>query len=113
MGASVLVVSGGSDWVVPPGPEAIEPMARTIRSSSQGHRLVLVEAADHFNLRSSRPDGGGPLRGLILAWFNAAAQGTPGTALQLPGGGWGSTTHPLRDVTPALSQVAVPGLGQP
>jgi len=113
MGASVLVVSGGSDWVVPPGPEAIEPMARTIRASSQGHRLVLVEAADHFNLRSSRPDGGGPLRGLILAWFNAAAQGAPGTAPQLPGGGWGSTTHPLRDVTPALSQVAVPALGQP
>lgn len=113
MGASVLVVSGGSDWVVPPGPEAIEPMARTIRSGNQGHRLVLVERADHFNLRSSQEDGGGPLRGLILAWFNAAAQGAPGMAPQLPGGGWGSTTHPLRDVTPALPQVVMPAVGQP
>ena len=104
MGAPVLVVSGGSDWVVPPGPEAIEPMARATRASSQGHRLVLVEGADHFNLRSPLADGGGPLRGLILAWFNAAAQVSPGGVPQLPAGGWGSPTLPLRDVTGSLPQ---------
>jgi predicted dienelactone hydrolase len=113
MSAKVLVVTGASDWVVPPGPEAIEPMARATRSGDSGHRLVLVERADHFNLRSPQGDGGGPLRGLLLAWFNAAAQVSPGTAPQLPGGGWGSTTHPLRDVTLALPQVAAPPIDQP
>lgn len=113
MSAKVLVVTGGSDWVVPPGPEAIEPMARATRSGDSGHRLVLAERADHFNLRSSQQDGGGPLRGLLLAWFNAAAQAAPGTAPQLPGGGWGSPSHPLRDVTTALPRVVAPAAGQP
>ena len=69
---------------------------RATRSGESGHRLVLVENADHFNLRSPQGDGGGVLRGLLLAWFNAAAQAPAGTAPQLPAGGWGSSSHPLR-----------------
>jgi predicted dienelactone hydrolase len=113
MGAAVLVVSGSSDWVVPSGPEAIEPMARATRSGSTGHRLVLAERADHFNLRSPLADGGGPLRGLILAWFNAAGQASPGVAPQLPPGGWGNTVLPLRDVTGSLPQISPQTSAQP
>jgi hypothetical protein len=108
MPAKVLVVSGSSDWVVPSGPEAIEPMGRATSTGGSGHRLVLAERADHFNLRSPQGDGGGALRGLLLAWFNAAAQAGPGVAPQLPAAGWGSSSHPLRDVTTALPQVATP-----
>ncbi len=104
MTAKVLVISGSRDWVVPPGPEAIEPMARATRDGGSGHRLVLAENADHFNLRSPRGEAGGPLRGLLLAWFNAAARTSPGAAPQLPLDGWGSATHPLREVTSALPQ---------
>ncbi|WP_158217049.1 alpha/beta fold hydrolase [Synechococcus sp. 8F6] len=113
MPAKVLVVSGNSDWVVPSGPEAIEPMGRATRSAGSGHRLVLAERADHFNLRSPQGDGGGALRGLLLAWFNAAAQAGPGVTPQLPAGGWGSSRHPLRDVTTTLPQLAVPAVVQP
>ena len=102
MKAKVLVISGSRDWVVPPGPEAIEPMARATRGGASGHSLVLAENADHFNLRSPRGESGGPLRALMLAWFNAATRSSPATAPQLPLVGWGSTTHPLRDVTSAL-----------
>ena len=106
MGAAVLVVSGGSDWVVPPGTEAIEPMARVIRATSEGNRLMLVEGGTHFNLRSSIANGGGPLRGLILAWFSAASQAPAGSPPQLPPDGWGSSTMPLRDVTKHLPEPA-------
>lgn len=108
MTAKVLVVSGSSDWVVPSGPEAIEPMGRATRTGNSGHRLVLAERADHFNLRSPQGDGGGVLRGLLLAWFSAAVQAGPGGAPQLPTAGWGSSSHPLRDVTNALPQVVSP-----
>lgn len=107
MGAPVLVVSGISDWVVPPGPEAMEPVASALRSGAQGHRLVLVQGGDHFNLRAPRGAGGGPLRGLLLAWFNAIAPAAAGQPLGLPPEGWGSASHPLRDVTAGLSQIAV------
>ena len=113
MPAKVLVVSGNSDWVVPSGPEAIEPMGRATRSAGSGHRLVLAERADHFNLRSPQGDGGGALRGLLLAWFNAAAQAGPGVSPQLPAGGWGSSRHPLRDVTTTLPQLPSPVVVQP
>jgi phage terminase large subunit-like protein len=43
----VLVVSGSRDWVVPPGPEAIAPMARITRLGKAGHRLVLAGGFDH------------------------------------------------------------------
>ncbi len=106
MGAPVLVVSGSNDWVVPPGPEAIEPVGRAVRTTSEGHRLVLVEGGTHFNLRSSLTTGGGPLRGLILAWFSAASQAPAGSPPQLPPDGWGSSTMPLRDVTKHLPEPA-------
>ena len=102
MKAKVLVISGSRDWVVPPGPEAIEPMARATRGGASGHRLVLAENADHFNLRSPRGEAGGPLRALLLAWFNAAAGSSPANPPELPLAGWGSPTHPLREVTAVL-----------
>ncbi len=106
MGAPVLVVSGSNDWVVPPGPEAIEPVGRAVRTTSEGHRLVLVEGGTHFNLRSNLAAGGGPLRGLILAWLGAASQAPSGSPPQLAPSGWGSSSLPLRDVTNALPQPA-------
>jgi predicted dienelactone hydrolase len=106
MGAPVLVVSGSNDWVVPPGPEAIEPVGRAVRTTSEGHRLVLVEGGTHFNLRSNLAAGGGPLRGLILAWLGAASQAPSGSPPQLAPSGWGSSTLPLRDVTNALPEPA-------
>jgi len=113
MNARVLLVSGSRDWVVPSGPEAIEPMATEARRVGGGHRLVLARGGDHFNLRSPLAEGGGPLRGLILAWVNgafaagAAAAPAPGAPNLLPPDGWGDTTYPLVDVTPALRQVTV------
>ena len=81
-------------------------MARVIRATSEGHRLVLVEGGTHFNLRSSLANGGGPLRGLILAWFSAASQAPAGSPPQLPPDGWGSCIMPLRDVTKHLPEPA-------
>lgn len=107
MGAPALVVSGGSDWVVPPGPEAIEPVANALHSGGRGHRLVLAQRGDHFNLRAPRGEGGGPLRGLLLAWFDAVARLAPGRPPALPPEGWGSTSLPLRDVTGGLSKLSV------
>jgi predicted dienelactone hydrolase len=113
MNARVLLVSGSRDWVVPSGPEAIEPMAAEARNVGGGHRLVLAKGGDHFNLRSPLAEAGGPLRGLILAWVNgafaagAAAAPAPGAPNLLPPDGWGDTTYPLVDVTPALRQVSV------
>lgn len=103
MGAAVLVVSGASDWVVPPGPEAIEPLTRAIPGGTRGHRLVLVEQGDHFNLRAPAGGDGGPLRGLLLAWFNAVSEAGSALAPPLPAEGWGQSSRPLRDVTPALA----------
>jgi predicted dienelactone hydrolase len=104
----VLVVSGSRDWVVPPGPEALAPMARVVRRANLGHRLVLVGGGDHFNLGSIDGAGGGPLRGLLLGWVNgafAAGPGVvpaPGAPALLPASGWGDDTLPLSDVTDRL-----------
>ena len=113
MKAKVLVISGSRDWVVPPGPEAIEPMARATRGGASGHSLVLAENADHFNLRSPRGESGGALRALLLAWFNSAARLSPGNPPELPLAGWGSATHPLRDVTSALPKPPLKPQAQP
>jgi hypothetical protein len=108
MNGRVLLVSGSRDWVVPAGPEAIGPMAEEARNSGGGHRLVLVNGGDHFNLRSTAAEGGGPLRGLLLAWtdaaFAAGAAAAPGAGAPslLPPDGWGDSTHALVDVTPQL-----------
>jgi predicted dienelactone hydrolase len=106
--ARVLLVSGSRDWVVPPGPEAIAPMAREARRARGGHRLVLAGGGDHFNLGSPYDEGGGTLRGLLLGWVNGAfaagsdvAPGSEAPAL-LPRDGWGDDTLPLSDVTDRL-----------
>jgi len=113
MNARVLLVSGSRDWVVPAGPEAITPMALEARNSGGGHRLVLVQAGDHFNLRSTEANGGGPLRGLLLAWtagaFTAGPAVAPGAGAPplLPPDGWGDRDVPLVDVTPQLQTLEV------
>ena len=95
MNAQVLLVSGSRDWVVPVGPEAIEPVRNMATNSGiGGNRLVLAEGGDHFNLRGHTSHGGGPLKGVILAWFDGSAV--------LPASGWGDQTIPLRDVTAAV-----------
>jgi predicted dienelactone hydrolase len=100
MNATVLVVSGTKDWVVPPGPEAIEPMrSMAANTGIGGHRLVLAEGGDHFNLRAPGAAANSPLNALILAWFASAGS--------LPTDGWGYASIPLRDVTPALVQPIV------
>ena len=70
LNAKVLLVSGSRDWVVPSGPEAIRPMRET-GAAELGHRLVLVEGADHFNLSSARGEPQPALLGpLLLTWMN-------------------------------------------
>ena len=70
LSAKVLLISGTRDWVVPSGPEAISPMRET-GATKFGHRLVLVEGANHFSLRSFRGDERPAVVGpAILAWVN-------------------------------------------
>jgi predicted dienelactone hydrolase len=114
MNGRVLLVSGSRDWVVPAGPEAITPMAQEARHSAGGHRIVLVQGGDHFNLRSVEANGGGPLRGLLLAWTQAAFAAGPAAApgpnapALLPPDGWGDSTFPLVDVTTQLLNTPAP-----
>jgi predicted dienelactone hydrolase len=111
MGGTLLMVSGTKDWVVPSGPEALVPMARLTTIVGGDHQLVLAEGGDHFNLRSRLEDGGGPLRGLILAWVNRAFQGgaagSPAARGEqpLPPDGWGDERFRLINATAALKQV--------
>jgi predicted dienelactone hydrolase len=95
MNARVLLISGSRDWVVPSGPEAIE---RFRRPSENGHQLVLADGGDHFNLRGVGE--GGPLRGLLLVWSDAALaapalSSVPGAPPILPRTGWGNDEIPL------------------
>lgn len=100
MNASVLLVSGTRDWVVPVGPEAIEPMRSMVSNSGIGpHRLVLAEGGDHFNLRAPASASDTPLNALILAWF--------ATGGALPADGWGHKTFALHDVTEPLTRSVV------
>nr|WP_259736434.1 alpha/beta fold hydrolase [Synechococcus sp. CS-1329] len=107
MNARVLLVSGSRDWVVPPDPEAIRPMQLAAGRGERGHRLVLAQGGDHFNLSSPLPQGGGALRGLLLAWTNgafaagAAVQPAAGAPDLLPANGWGDATIPLVEFSPA------------
>ncbi len=82
-----LLISGSSDWVAPSGPEAIDPFRA--HGDPEQH-LVLVDKGDHFNLRRGSGEGGGPLRGLMLAWL-----GQPPLAPT----GWQDSELPLLDVS--------------
>ncbi|WP_392351232.1 alpha/beta fold hydrolase [Parasynechococcus sp.] len=100
LSAKVLLVSGTRDWVVPPGPEALQPM-RDSGAASGGHRLVLAEGADHFSLRSFRdepePATIGPL---LLSWLNEQLGVDPDRGFRA--GGWGDEQVRLVDVTDSL-----------
>ena len=101
----VLLVSGSRDWVVPPDPEAVEPMRG---GKPQGNQLVLVQGGDHFNLRPGASADGGVLGPLLLSWTNAAfaagdaARPAAGAAPLLRQGPWGNQAMPLVDATPGL-----------
>ena len=103
--ARLLVVSGTHDWVVPPDPEAINPMRRAIPF---GHQLVLAKGGDHFNLRPGGQSNGGVLGPLLLAWVDAAygaGDALPprqGAEPLLAVGPWGNASIPLKDVSPTL-----------
>jgi len=101
----VLLVSGSRDWVVPPDPEAVEPMARAQRL---GNQLVLVQGGDHFNLRPGRQADGGVLGPLLLTWTErafaagSAVRPSGGAAGLLPASGWGNSAWPMAEVSGAL-----------
>lgn len=100
LSSKVLLISGSRDWVVPSGPEAIQPMKET-GAARDGHRLVLVKRADHFSLRSFRDEPQPALVGpVILGWINEQL-GVPGS-VTFSGGGWGDARVPLVDVSERL-----------
>ena len=100
LGAKALLVSGTRDWVVPSGPEALAPM-QTSGAVSDGHRLVLAEGADHFNLRSFQGDKqASPLGPLMLSWLNQ--QLSVDGSITFSGGGWGNENLRLVDVSNSL-----------
>jgi predicted dienelactone hydrolase len=102
--ARVLMVSGSRDWVVPPDPEAINPVHQAQR---RGHQLVLVKGGDHFNLRPEDRADGGVLGPLLLAWTDAAFAAGESVRPRadapplLVGGGWGNAEMPMVDATRA------------
>ena len=100
LSAKLLLISGTRDWVVPSGPEAIVPM-RGSKAAQLGHRLVLVQGADHFSLRSFRdepsPAKVGPV---ILGWINEQL-GVDGV-VTFSAGGWGDEQGSLVDVSDRL-----------
>ncbi len=98
--ARLLLISGTRDWVVPSGPEAITPM-RESKAVWLGYRLVLVQGADHFSLRSFRseptPEQVGPA---ILGWINEQLE--LDGVLTFSAGGWGDEQGSLVDVSDRL-----------
>ena len=93
-------MSGSRDWLVPPGPEALDPLRRGTPRAN-GHRLVLASGGGHFNLRAPADGVQPPVLGpLIEAWINQVL--LPEAALRFDRGGWGSDQLPLVDVTPGL-----------
>ena len=100
LNATVLLVSGSRDWVVPSGPEAIRPMRETA-AAQFGHRLVLVEGADHFSLRHARGQAQPALLGpLLLGWMNEHLP-QPGSP-RFSDGGWGDQQVRMVDVSERL-----------
>jgi predicted dienelactone hydrolase len=98
--AKVLLISGTRDWVVPSGPEAIAPM-RDNKAAQWGHRLVLVQGADHFSLRSFRGEAS-PARvaPVILGWINEQLE--VDGVITFSKGGWGDEQGSLVDVSDRL-----------
>ena len=98
--AKLLLISGTRDWVVPSGPEAIAPM-RESKAVRLGHRLVLVQRADHFSLRSFQgepsPAQVGPV---ILGWINEQLE--LDGVVTFSAGGWGDEQGSLVDVSERL-----------
>ena len=107
LSARVLLVSGSRDWVVPPDPEAIQPMRANVAS---GNRLVLASGGDHFNLRPGSDGGGGVLGPLLLSWTDASFRAGPGVRPApeapnlLPPAGWGNPELTLVDVSDRIGQ---------
>ena len=107
LSARVLLVSGSRDWVVPPDPEAIQPMRANVAS---GNRLVLARGGDHFNLRPGTDSGGGVLGSLLLSWTDASFSAGPAVrpAPQAPNllapAGWGNTELTLVDVSDRIGK---------
>ena len=100
LSAKLLLISGTRDWVVPSGPEAIVPM-RATKAAQLGHRLVLVQGADHFSLRSFRGEASPARVGpVILGWINEQL-GVDGT-VSFSMGGWGDEQGSLVDVSDRL-----------
>ncbi|EDY37412.1 hypothetical protein CPCC7001_290 [Cyanobium sp. PCC 7001] len=106
MQARALLVTGSRDWVVPPDPEALQAAAA---AQGFGHQIVIANGGDHFNLRAAAGGNGGPLRGLVLAWTQAAfaagpdARPAPQAAPLLAPQGWGDSLIPLVLVPPPAS----------
>ena len=107
LSARTLVVSGSRDWVVPPDPEAIQPMRNHV---SNGNRLVLAKGGDHFNLRPGSSSDGGVLGPLLLTWTDAsfragpAVRPGPQAPNLLPPTGWGDSEQSLVDVSDRIAQ---------
>lgn len=105
MSGRALLVSGSHDWVVPPDPEAIEPLRQ---GRPLGNQLVLVQGGDHFNLRPGEASDGGVLGPLLAAWTDsafaagAAVRPAADAAPLLGPGAWGSAVMPIADVTGAI-----------
>ncbi len=105
--ARMLVVSGSRDWVVPPDPEALTPISRG-GATRVGHRLVLAQGGDHFNLRPGESADGGVLGGVMLSWTEGAfaagerARPAAGAASLFSTADWGHALIPLVDVSESL-----------
>ena len=98
--AKVLLISGTRDWVVPSGPEAIVPM-RENKAAQWGHRLVLVQGADHFSLRSFQGDVAPAQVGpVILGWITEPLE--VDGVINFSMGGWGDEQGSLVDVSDSL-----------
>jgi predicted dienelactone hydrolase len=98
LAARTLVIAGNRDWITTPDPEAVQGF---LAPAALGHRLVLVQGGDHFNLRAPAGGDGGPLQGLLLTWVRGAFQAglavrpSPGAPDLLGEKGWGNTALPL------------------
>jgi pimeloyl-ACP methyl ester carboxylesterase len=109
MQARALLVTGSRDWVVPPDPEALQAAAA---AQAFGHQIVVADGGDHFNLRAAATGNGGPLRGVVLAWTQAAfaagasARPSPQAAPLLAPQGWGDSQIPLVLVPPPAASAS-------